>query len=541
MAETKSRIRQAISDATKRLLGVVDSVDAIRENEFAWGYDGVTVSMLLGNSKQPARSRIDIYAKWHLMMGDPIISTALRTHVTQALGGHETSGDTIFIEAKPDAKGADKKRVEEIAEQLQPILNRIAHGLCFNAAGYGDAYARIFTEDKVGVTDLYTGEMLMPPLVQSYEQANTTAGFVVTTGEKAAERLTVKQMARMKMARMLYTPQTRAMEMAQRIALKKDRPDEWPHLPALAGGSFLEAAEEPYDRLATSIIGLVSNRILGSIDESLLTVNMDGMTHEQKTLFMGSLGNMLKKAKERTSKLIANGEFSTERVTHIIPVSGDKQITQVSQFQGSAGTSTISIDDVMLQARLLAGALGIDLSMLGFADQLAGGLGEGGFFRTSIQAAERSEIIRTALTDFIHHVIDVHCLVRYGEVFSPSARPYQVNFYGASSALERENQESRERAMNASAIMVQVFQQLIELGLPVEVVEQILIKSMHFDEDYAKQLAKGMKDAKPKNDGGDGGFGGGSFPGQDNDLNDQDNPDFDEPRKPAAVTEDNEP
>lgn len=541
MAETKSSILQGVKAATKRLLGVVDAADEIRENQFAWGYDGVTVSMLLGNSKQPARSRIDIYAKWHMMMGDPIISTALRTHVTQALGGHETSGDTIFIEAKPDAKGPDKKRVKEIAEQLQPILNRIAHSLCFNAAGYGDSYARIFTEDRVGVTDLYAGEMLMPPLVQSYERANTTTGFVVTTGEKAAERLTVKQMARMKMARMLYTPQTRAMEMAQRIALKKDAPEEWPHLPALAGGSFLESAEEPYDRLATSIVGLVSNRILGSIDESLLTVNMDGMTHEQKTLFMGSLGNMLKKAKERTSKLIANGEFSTERVTHIIPVSGDKQITQVSQFQGSAGTSTISIDDVMLQARLLAGALGIDLSMLGFADQLAGGLGEGGFFRTSIQAAERSEIIRTALTDFIHHVIDVHCLARYGEVFSPSARPYQVNFYGASSALERENQESRERAMNASAIMVQVFQQLIELGLPVEVVEQILIKSMHFDEDYAKQLAKGMKDAKPKNDGGDGGFGGGGFPGQDNDLNDQDNPDFDEPRKPAAVIEDNEP
>lgn len=534
MAETKPSILQGVKAATKRLLGVVDSVAAIRENEFAWGYDGVTVSMLLGNSKQPARSRIQIYEKWHMMMGDPIISTALRTHVTQALGGHETSGDTIFIEAKPDARGPDKKRMDEVAAQLQPILNRIAHSLCFNAAGYGDAYARIFTQDKVGVIDLYNGEMLMPPLVQSYERGNVTTGYVVTTGEKAAERLTVKQMARMKMSRMLYVPQIRAMEMAQRIALKQDDPELWPHLPALAGGSFLDSAEEPYDRLATSIVGLVSNRILGSIDESLLTVNMDGMTHEQKTLFMGSLGNMLKKAKERTSKLIQGGQFSTERVTHIIPVSGDKQITQVNQFQGSAATATISIEDVMLQARLLAGALGIDLSMLGFADLLSGGLGEGGFFRTSIQAAERSEIIRTSLTEFIHHVVDVHCLARYGEVFDPSARPYQVNYYGATSALEREVQESRERAMNGSAIMVQVFQQLIDLGLPLEVVEQILIKSMQFDEDYAKQLAKGLKDAKPKADGG--GLGGGEFGDDSADTDKFD----DEPRKPAVVTGEND-
>lgn len=537
MADTKTSILAGVKAATKRLLGVVDSVEAIRENEYAWGYDGVTVSMLLGSSRSPARSRIQIYEKWHLMMGDPIIATALRTHVTQALGGHETSGDTVFIEAAPDAKGPDKKRVQEIADQLLPILNRIAHSLCFNAAGYGDAYARIFAEDKIGVTDLYAGELVMPPLVQAYERASITTGFVVTTGEKASDRLTIKQMARMKMARMLYVPQIRAMEMAQRIALKEDSPEKWPHLPALAGGSFLDAAEEPYDRLATSLVGLVSNRILGSIDESLLTVNMDGMTQDQKTLFMGALGNMLRAAKERTRKLIEKGEFSTERVVHIMPVSGEKQITQISQFQGSAATSTISIDDVMLQARLLAGALGIDLSMLGFADQLAGGLGEGGFFRTSIQAAERSEIIRTAFTEFIHHVVDVHCLTRYGEVFNPSARPYQVNFYGATSALEREQQESRERAMNASAVMMQVFQALIDLGLDEKVIEQILIKSMQMDDDYAKELAKGLKDAKPKGDGG--GFGGGLDPEPNPGL---ENEQFDEPRKSAIATgDDNEP
>lgn len=514
MASPK-KLFQSVAQAAKDLIGVVESAKDIRENDYGWGYDGVTVSMLLGSGHTQARSRVQILEKYHQMMGDPIISTALRTHVTQALGGHETSGDTIFIEAKPDAKGPDKKRVSEIAEHLQPMLNSVAHGLCFNAAGFGDAFARMFTIKGVGVTGLYTGEMLLPPLVQSYEQGNATTGFVVTTGEKASQKLTVRQMARMKMKRMQYVPQVRAMEIAQRIALQEDDPQKWPHLPALVGGSFLDAAEGPYDKLATALAGLLATRILGSIDESLLTVNTDGMTMEQRSLFMASLGNMLKKGKERTRKLIEKGEFSSERVVHLMPVSGEKQVTQVSAFQGSAASSTISIEDLMLYARLLAGAIGIDLSILGFADQLSGGLGDGGFFRTSIQAAERSEIIRTALSEFINHVIDVHCLERYGEVYPASARPYAVNFYGATSALERETQESRERATNGAAVLLQVFQMIQEQGLPQDMIVALLTKSLQLDENYAELLAKGLKESKPKADQPGGGFGGDGGDGSD--------------------------
>ena len=38
------------------------------------------------------------YNKWGLMASGPVVSTALRLLVTSALGGHETSGEVIFIE-----------------------------------------------------------------------------------------------------------------------------------------------------------------------------------------------------------------------------------------------------------------------------------------------------------------------------------------------------------------------------------------------------------------------------------------------------------
>ena len=117
--------------------------------------------------------------------------------------------------------------------------------------------------------------------------------------------------------------------------------------------------------------------------------------------------------------------------------------------------ATISIEDVLLHARLLSGALGVDLSMLGFADQLSGGLGEGGFFRVSAQAAERARVIRVALAEFFNHVIDIHTMRRYGVVFSPTERPWVINFFGSISALESEKQRTRADSMNAGMLLVQ--------------------------------------------------------------------------------------
>ena len=42
----------------------------------------------------------------------------------------------------------------------------------------GDSYARVYGQDKVGVTDLLCDEMVLPPLVQPFEQGSKTVGYV---------------------------------------------------------------------------------------------------------------------------------------------------------------------------------------------------------------------------------------------------------------------------------------------------------------------------------------------------------------------------
>ena len=509
MADQNGWLAKA-KEAGKRLLSLSNDDSRPGENdleraESTFGYDAVSVSMLLGSGKRAARSRVDLYTKYHEMMGFPIISTALRAHVTVALGGDERTGAVVFIDPTSDAEKNPelKKIVEEIKLDLEPMFNRVAHQTAFNAAGFGDAYARVYSEEKEGITDIYTDEMVYPPLVQPYAKGNRVVGYVVSTGRKFVERMTIKQIARAKMPRMHYVAQVRVIEKAMQAALREDDVEALPILPELIGGSFLDGVEEAYDNLLAALVGLIGQRILNSIDESMVGVNLEGMTKDQRKEFMNSIKEMLKSSKKYAEEAVKRGVPVTERRFHLIPTFNEKQLTQVQGFQNTSGAQSISIDDVMFHAKVLAGALGTDLSILGFSDILSGGLGEGGFFRTSVQSAERARIIRTCLSDFYNYLVDLHTLAKYGWVFDPKSRPFQINFYGSNSALEAEKHASQERAVNASAMFLTALDQIKNLGMDAAVNKQILERLLEVDADLAKQIADALEKAKAAADAAD--------------------------------------
>lgn len=478
--------------------------------------DGLSISTLLGTSKRTARNRQQLFMKWLDMTGDPIITTALRLHVTAALGGHETSGDVVFLEDNPALKGdkAAAKIVEELRTDLNGIFNRIAYTVAYNGAAYGDGYGRVYSDGKNGVVDVYVDEIVHPSMVTAYERGNATVGFVVASGQKFSERLDLSQMARMKMPRTVYIPQVRAMEKAIRLALREDDINALPILPSLFGGSFLDVAEQPYEALSTALAGLVGQRVLDSIDESMLTLNMDGMTKEQQREYKSNLVKILTASKKRAEDAVKTGKPVLSRIYNLIPVWGEKQLTALTgSIAGGGGrgqSGTISIEDVLFHAKLLAGAIGIDLSMLGFAELLTGGLGDGGFFRTSAQAAEKSRLLRVGMAEFFNHIIDIHTFHKYGVVYKASERPWVVNFYGSISALETEKQHTKTEAMNTGAILAQTLAQLRDLRLDDAALKEVLTKVMLLDEDQADLIVKGMAKPPPE-DGGGGGFGGDGF------------------------------
>jgi hypothetical protein len=485
-----------------------------QSDTYFYGAGVTTVASLLGlgHGSRAARARQIIYEKLMRMEGDPIISSALSLLVTSALGGHETSGELVFIEKTVEAK-KDKRLsniVDEIAGDLSPLFNRVAFPVAYTGAAYGDAYARVYA-DASGVLDLHYDEMIRPQLVQPYECGSRTVGFAVYQGERNFEKLDISQLARMKMPRAQWIPQFGVVEKSLMGAIVEDDIDKLPMMPSMVGGSLLHNAEDAYDNLVASLLGLVGQRWMDSIDEQTVSVNLESMTLEQQKRFLDSVKGMLQRSKDYAEQAVKTGRPVMERIRHIIPIFNEKQITNIGPGSQTGRTATIGIDDVMLHARLLSGALGVDLSMLGFADQLSGGLGEGGFFRVSAQAAERARVIRVALAEFFDHVINVHTARRYNTVFHVNKRPWIINFFGSISALEAEKQRTRADSMNGGMLLVQAMQMLKEMGATKEIMTEFLAKTMMLDEDQAKLYAT-IADVKPPDDGegfgGGGGFGG---------------------------------
>jgi hypothetical protein len=489
-------------------------------DSWMYGADATTVATLLGSGKKAARNRSVVYQQWSLMESDGICSSALKLLVTTALGGDKTDGNMVFIEKNPAFQG-DKRAeaiVDEISGDLTGLFNKIAYTAGYTGAAFGDSYARIYSNSR-GVIDLNMDEMIRPPLVQPFERGGRTVGYAIYIGERNFERLDVSQLARMKMPRTQWVPQMGVVEKALKSAITEDDLDKLPIMPSMAGGSLLYNAEESYNNFNAAITGLVGQRWMDSIDEQMVGVNMESMTKEQQDRFLSSIVKMLKKSKDLAETAAREGRPVLERIRHIIPVFNEKQVTQISSPNGgqSGRSGAITIDDVLLHAKLLSASIGVDLAMIGFSEILSGGLGDGGFFRMSAQAAENSRAIRWAQSDFYNDIIDIHTMKRYGVVFPKYNRPWKVNFYGSISALEAEEQRTKADSMNAGLLLVSAIQQFKDAGATKEMMEDFLVNEMMLSEEQAKLYAAivDQKNEEGADGGGFPGGGKGDFPGGD--------------------------
>ena len=449
-----------------------------------------SISSMIASTGKQIKTRDTIYQKWSNMEHNPIISTAIQLLSTAALGGHETTGQIVFIEPTAEASKDKKLKaiVDEISKEITPLFNKVAFQLSCTAAIYGDAYVRINTREKEGVVDLYVGEMIHPMLVQPFERCGTTQGYVVYSGKQFFEKFDALQIGRVKLPRLTYLPQTGDIEKSFYSSLTEDNPDNWELMPSSAGGSFLIPAETAFDNLNSALLGIVGQRLLDSIDEQILLADMSSMTSDQQKKYLKNITAMLTRSQEIANTAVQENKPVLERIRHIIPVFGEKQLLTVAGSTSAARASSIQVDDVMLHAKMLAGSLGVDLSMLGFADQLSGGFGDGGYFRVSAQVAERGRILRTALSELFDHVISVH-LIKKGIDFGDD-KPWAINFYGNISALESERMRTRLDAMASGMQLAQSMQQMKEMGVNKEIMQAFLSKTMLVDEDLASIYAK---------------------------------------------------
>lgn len=452
------------------------------------------------------RQRIEIYTKWERMLRFAPIAEAMGIHVAAALGGDPATSQQVFITPSPRLRGeklstVNKAQLEKLEKRIKPmerLINQHIIKICRDAVGFGDAYTRVYGVKNKGVIDLLANEFTYPPLVQAYEQLNKTVAFQVLDAKnwrKELSKLSKVQMVRMKMPRVTTVPQLSVSDAFYvSKTLQEDDPNLAPIVPAHVGGSFCAEVEEFYDNIVLILSSMNSQQIADSVKQQFLSMNMSAMSPAQRKAYIASLQTMLLDHEKFIKNALNGGDAIYSTKFHVLPTANEKQsMTSVGDLAGTR-SSSVNTEGLMINVRLLMGGLGMDPSMVGWADMLSGGLGDGAYINQSAQCMRRHMNIRTAAMMIINEIIALDWGYAYGEAFDdPLDYPWQIEFYSDQTAAMSETLSNQQKRANLVILKAEMLNQIKELGLSVPVIVRILERDGGMDYDEAMLVAQDLK------------------------------------------------
>lgn len=519
----------AFDDVLSILLNLNNPVDSAMINASQQSMAQVQDSLgpfMLGtveSKSTPKRTRLEIYSKWERMARFAPIAEALSLHVSSALGGDPSTGQQVFITPSPRLREqklskVNQDQLERLEKRIKPmerLLNQHIFKICLDGITFGDAYARVYGKKSKGVTDLVANEFTYPPLIQSFERLNQTVAYHALDPKnwrRTLAKLNSVQMARLKMPRLKHVPQydiTDAFYIAQ--ALQADDIELIPIIPGQVGGSFLTEVEEFFDNVILCLSSMTSQQVADAVKQEFLSINMSAMSPSQRKAYINGLQGMLADYEKFIKNALNGGDAIYTTKFHVLPSSNDKQVlTAVGDLKGQR--NSVNTEVLMLNVRLMMGGLGMDPSMVGWADMLTGGIGDGAFISQSAQTMRRSLHIRASSMMIINHILALDWGYAYNEYFEdPLDYPWQIEFYSDQSAAMSEALSNQQSRLNLAMLRTQLIAQIKELNLSIPVITRILERDAGMDYDEAMQMAQDLKNQAQETEGT-----------QDNDVDDED-------------------
>lgn len=396
----------------------------------------------------------DRFAKYALledMITDPVLSAALDMHISHALAVDSRTGNILTIEAKTD----DAKEIAaSLMAELGPMLNAGLPSWCKLMAAFGVHYVRPYCEQGKGIVDIESSWYTMAHQIREYVRGGRLAGFTgeyLKTPTRPGEIQLVEpwQLVGLKVP---YWQPSLSLEPTAvsgvRYSLYDDIHRRKPSETQDYGTSFLEFAYGSWSDLNDAIRSMKGSRYNASRIDRFIALGMDNLDPARAAQYLNIVGGQMRKDMEAAAR--------KGKAKGLIPTVWNQIVPTLSGTKGGVtiDTQMVSpdiqhIEDVMFHLKRMAASLGIDVSMLGWGDLMSGGLGDGGFFRTSIQAAVRANWLRVGVAQAVNRLIDIHMAHKYGRVFAAGElRPIEIKFHSLNTAIEQEQADAMETRTN---------------------------------------------------------------------------------------------
>lgn len=476
-------------------------LSALRPGILGSNSDGMTSAAdSISLSAELPGERLQKYNILETMAKSPTISTALNIHIAHALAPSKKTGQAFILSPKDGSDAEAVSRCEELTADLGAMINDGLPSWAMIMAIFGVSYVRPYAEQGRGITGIESSYYTLPHFVQEFYRGSQLVGFsgdyILDT--HSLRRVITEPWNLVSMKNPYWTPQHKVIPVSygtKGYSLLSDQADKPLMETQNYGTSFLEYSYEPYLNLCASLAALKSTRNNAAKIDRLIALTTNTLDPVNAANYTRGVSQALKRHSDLVAQRSINANAIPTVLNHLIPVMGDGKNGITIDTQ-SIPADISGIEDVMFHLRQLAASLGIDATMLGWADQMSGGLGEGGWQQTAIQAALRANWIRQAAQRTIYRLLDIHLAYKYGKVYTETNRPYDVQFNSMNTAIQEEENRELDARANFVVVISQIMDQIQnnpKLAGSDAFMRYLFTEQLHIDDDTLNTMIKEFK------------------------------------------------
>lgn len=397
--------------------------------------------------------RAERYRLIDTMRRNGIIQEGVNTHISSALAPDSKTKKSFELKSKdPD----DKELVAWLNGTIIPVIQKGIVSWAKVACEYGIAFPRPIAREGVGIVDFEFNYFTMPHHIRMYERGGQLAGF------------TNQHMRKHETSGVEPIPPWGLIPL--RIPYDTPDIDEKPDTKVTAqyslvnedhreiaietqnyGDSFIIHAYEPLMDLKESILSLRASRVNASKRERLIKTFLGKLGAKQSAQWLSELYEAIKSDDDWNQRRHAAAGTRSTVENKFLPM---KEGTNIETEMLQADPNIQHISDIEFYMKQVAAYMGLDYTQLGFADQMSGGLGEGGFNQVSLQSARRPALLRMAIENFINDACMLHIFYAKGKpLLKTGGYPWEVHFTSLNAAIKQaEEDEARQRADRAATL-----------------------------------------------------------------------------------------